>query len=185
MDQPPASPATARRTNSHFRQRGTPLPPAEARRQGDISQLAYLKMGGRDPAIAFLNNAHDTLGGRPLDIATASVRASSVFATPGTPSSSAWRSIWKSVTSAFQTATDLFEGIARQIACRHDPLQLVEIRLAQTFDFRFAELAEHQVHFADAAMPAAEQDAPTARIEVGTAFHQSSHLGILPILAPL
>ena len=25
----------------------------------------------------------------------------------------------------------------------------------------------------------------TARIEVGTAFHQSSHLGILPILAPL
>ena len=72
MDQPPATPATPRRTTNHFRKRGTPLPTADARRQGDISQLAYLKMGGRDPAIAFLNNAHDALGGRPLDIATAS-----------------------------------------------------------------------------------------------------------------
>ncbi|OHD03260.1 MAG: hypothetical protein A2885_05975 [Sphingopyxis sp. RIFCSPHIGHO2_01_FULL_65_24] len=72
MDQPPASPAVTRRTNSPFRKRGTPLPSADARRQGDISQLAYLQMGGRDPAIAFLNSDHDALGGRPLAIATAS-----------------------------------------------------------------------------------------------------------------
>ncbi len=72
MDQPPASPAVTRRTNSHFRKRGAPLPSAAARRQGDISQLAYLRMGGRDPAIAFLNSDHEMLGGRPLDIATAS-----------------------------------------------------------------------------------------------------------------
>ena len=43
-----------------------------ARRQGDISQLAYLVMGGRDPAIAFLNGENVVLGGRPLAIATAS-----------------------------------------------------------------------------------------------------------------
>lgn len=72
MVQPPAKPAITRRTNSHFRKRGTPLALADARRQGDISQLAYLQMGGRDPAIAFLNSDHPALGGRPLEIATAS-----------------------------------------------------------------------------------------------------------------
>ena len=72
MVQPPAKSPVTRRTNSHFRKRGTPLPLADARRQGDISQLAYLQMGGRDPAIAFLNTDHPALGGRPLDIATAS-----------------------------------------------------------------------------------------------------------------
>ena len=72
MDQPPATPAVTRRTNSPFRKRGTLRPSADARRQGDISQLADLRMGGRDPAIAFLNTDHDALGGRPLAIATAS-----------------------------------------------------------------------------------------------------------------
>ena len=69
MDQPLAA---TRRTNSHFRKRAPQLPTADARRQGDISQLAYLQMGGRDPAIAFLNSDHEALGGRPLAIATAS-----------------------------------------------------------------------------------------------------------------
>ena len=76
MDQSTAStPVTAqatRRSNNHFRKRGTPLPPGDARRQGDISQLAFLTMGGRDPAVAFLNADHPGLGGRPLAVATAS-----------------------------------------------------------------------------------------------------------------
>ena len=60
------------RPNSFFRHKRTPLPHDDARRQGDISQLAFLTMGGRDPAIAFLNSENAELGGRPLAVATAS-----------------------------------------------------------------------------------------------------------------
>jgi hypothetical protein len=60
------------RSNSFFRPKRTPLPHDDARRQGDISQLAFLTMGGRDPAIAFLNAENAELGGRPLALATAS-----------------------------------------------------------------------------------------------------------------
>ena len=66
-----ATPAKTR-SNSFFRQKRTPLPRDDARRQGDISQLAFLTMGGRDPAIAFLNTENAELGGRPLAVATAS-----------------------------------------------------------------------------------------------------------------
>ena len=66
-----ATPAKSR-SNSFFRQKRTPLPRDDARRQGDISQLAFLTMGGRDPAIAFLNAENADLGGRPLAVATAS-----------------------------------------------------------------------------------------------------------------
>lgn len=66
-----ATPAKTR-SNSFFRQKRTPLARDDARRQGDISQLAYLTMGGRDPAIAFLNAENPALGGRPLAVATAS-----------------------------------------------------------------------------------------------------------------
>ena len=55
-----------------FRPKRTPLPRDDARRQGDISSLAYLTMGGRDAAEAFLNAENPTLGGRPLALATAS-----------------------------------------------------------------------------------------------------------------
>jgi hypothetical protein len=76
MSQSPSPPtptaASGARTRSYFRKRGTPLALDQARRQGDISQLAFLTMGGRDPAIAFLNGQDAALGGRPLDIATAS-----------------------------------------------------------------------------------------------------------------
>ena len=65
------SPAKAR-SNRFFRPKRTPLPRDDARRQGDISQLAFLTMGGRDPAIAFLNTENAALGGRPLAVATAS-----------------------------------------------------------------------------------------------------------------
>jgi len=43
-----------------------------ARRQGEITQLAFRLLGGRDGAMQFLNNAHAPLGGRPIDVAIAS-----------------------------------------------------------------------------------------------------------------
>lgn len=60
------------RSNNFFRKQRTPLPRDDAQRQGDISQLAFLTMGGRDPAVAFLNTENAELGGRPLAIATSS-----------------------------------------------------------------------------------------------------------------
>lgn len=85
---PPARP----RTNNHFRKNRTPLARDDAKRQGDISQLAFLTMGGRDPAVEFLNSENAALGGRPLALATASAEgyeqvASAIRAmapTPGT-----------------------------------------------------------------------------------------------------
>jgi hypothetical protein len=50
---------------------GDRLPDASARRQGNITQLAFLVLG-RDGAIAFLNAEHAVLGARPLDLAIAS-----------------------------------------------------------------------------------------------------------------
>jgi uncharacterized protein (DUF2384 family) len=56
----------------HFRKANAQrLPPADARRQGEITQLAFLLLG-REAAIAFLNTDHAGLGGRPLDLAIAS-----------------------------------------------------------------------------------------------------------------
>ena len=62
-----ASPA--RKSMMRFRRSNAQrLPPENAKRQGDITQLAFLLLG-RDAAIAFLNTEHAGLGGRPLDIA--------------------------------------------------------------------------------------------------------------------
>jgi len=47
------------------------LAPECAQRQGDITRQAFLLLG-REAAIAFLNTEHPGLGGRPLDLATAS-----------------------------------------------------------------------------------------------------------------
>ena len=43
----------------------------DAKRQGEITQTAFLLLG-REAAIEFLNSEHSGLGGRPLDVATAS-----------------------------------------------------------------------------------------------------------------
>ncbi len=47
------------------------LMPADAKRQGHITNLALTALG-RENAIAFLNSPNDHLGGRPLDLAIAS-----------------------------------------------------------------------------------------------------------------
>lgn len=44
------------------------LPADDARRQGHITNLAFLVLG-REAAIAFLNAPNDALGARPLDLA--------------------------------------------------------------------------------------------------------------------
>jgi hypothetical protein len=58
---------------SHWKRRPktVPIPRDQAQRQGEITRLAFLLLG-RERAIAFLNTDHDTLGGRPLALATAS-----------------------------------------------------------------------------------------------------------------
>lgn len=64
--------AAKRRSNFVFRPRRIAMAPDAARRQGSISQLAFLLLGGRDPAVSFLNAENEELGGRPLAVATAS-----------------------------------------------------------------------------------------------------------------
>lgn len=66
----PAAPA------SHWKRRGrgpkiAPIARDEATRQGAVTTLAFLLLG-RERAIAFLNDEHAALGGRPLALATAS-----------------------------------------------------------------------------------------------------------------
>lgn len=64
--------AIKRRSNRFLRKSRVPLARGDACRQGDISQFPCLLMGGRDPAVAFLNAENEKLGGRPLALATAS-----------------------------------------------------------------------------------------------------------------
>ena len=71
-DDPAEQPSPAKRGTMRFRKTQTQrMAPDDARRQGEITRLAFLLLG-RETAIAFLNTAHDGLGGRPLDLATAS-----------------------------------------------------------------------------------------------------------------
>jgi uncharacterized protein (DUF2384 family) len=51
---------------------GPGLSPQESARQGRIVRAAKAALGGTDAVRAFLNSHHETLGGRPLDLATAS-----------------------------------------------------------------------------------------------------------------
>ena len=55
-----------------FRKSNTPrLSPECARRQGNISRLAFVLLG-RESAITFLNDENAELGARPIDLAIAS-----------------------------------------------------------------------------------------------------------------
>lgn len=48
------------------------IPPANAKREGEITKLAFLLLGSSEAAISLLNQSHPDLGARPLDLATAS-----------------------------------------------------------------------------------------------------------------
>jgi uncharacterized protein (DUF2384 family) len=69
----PAEPA-ARPGAMKFRRKYTTvrLTPDQATRQGQVATSAFRHFGGRDAAMAFLNDHDETLGGRPLDLAIAS-----------------------------------------------------------------------------------------------------------------
>ena len=61
-------------TNAPRRFRRSSAPPLDrdsARRQGEVTQLAF-RLLGREGAIAFLNSDNVELGARPLDLATGS-----------------------------------------------------------------------------------------------------------------
>lgn len=47
------------------------LSPEAAARQGKVATAAFLAFKDRDAMVAFLNTHHDTLGGRPIDLAVA------------------------------------------------------------------------------------------------------------------
>jgi uncharacterized protein (DUF2384 family) len=68
-DTRPGTPGTQR---FRPRQSGPRLAPDAAERQGRIARVAWISFGGRDGAVAFLNDHHDALGGRPIDLAIAS-----------------------------------------------------------------------------------------------------------------
>ena len=71
-EQPVEEASPAKRGMMRFRKTNAQrLPPADARRQGEITQLAFLLLG-RDAAIAFHNTPPAGLGARPLDLAIAS-----------------------------------------------------------------------------------------------------------------
>lgn len=72
---PPAlSETPSDKPNPYFRNRkaGPKLSRDEARRQGDITNLAFTMLGGRAAAIGFLNEFHAELDGFPLTIAVSS-----------------------------------------------------------------------------------------------------------------
>lgn len=71
-DQPTSRPRSISLRTNPFRgnRRATPLAPEAAQRQGAISALAFRLLGGRDPALHFLNTDNALLGGRPLAVAT-------------------------------------------------------------------------------------------------------------------
>lgn len=71
-----AEPAARKRGAMRFRKSNTVrMEPDSARRQGDITRLAF-QLLGRDQAMAFLNSDNAELGARPLDLATASADGS-------------------------------------------------------------------------------------------------------------
>jgi len=71
MTNPPAQENPRRGTFAFRDSRPTRprLAPDRAKRQGEIAQLAFLLLGGKDNAIAFLNEENAELMGRPIDIA--------------------------------------------------------------------------------------------------------------------
>ena len=70
---PEGAPAEPRTTPFRTKVSSARMPADSAERQGRVTTLAWRLLGGRDEAMAFLNNHDEMLGGRPLDLAVASV----------------------------------------------------------------------------------------------------------------
>lgn len=65
----PATGSGLKRRSFNWRQTPSRLPRQLIDRQGLVTHLAYTLLGGRDPAMTFLNLHHPGLGARPLDLA--------------------------------------------------------------------------------------------------------------------
>ena len=63
-------PPRTQRFRSRFK--GPRLEADAADRQGRVARLAWASFGDRDGAISFLNEHHEGLGGRPIELAVAS-----------------------------------------------------------------------------------------------------------------
>ena len=76
-DEPATGPdgAPAERKTTPFRKKfsSARMPADSAERQGRVTTLAWRLLGGRDEAMAFLNSHNEALGGRPLNLAVASI----------------------------------------------------------------------------------------------------------------
>ncbi|PKB19066.1 hypothetical protein B0I00_1293 [Novosphingobium kunmingense] len=66
-----ASPSEAggKRRSLGWRKAAPRLPGQMISRQGQITHLAFALLGGREPALEFLNLYHAGLGAKPLDLA--------------------------------------------------------------------------------------------------------------------
>lgn len=70
MNAVPRADVPKRKGSPFFRRaKRSSLPDQNLARQGLITHLAFALLGGRDPALAFLNSFHSRLGARPLDLA--------------------------------------------------------------------------------------------------------------------
>lgn len=65
----PATGSGLKRGSFNWRQAPSRLPRQLINQQGLVTHLAYTMLGGRDPAVAFLNLHNVGLGGKPLDLA--------------------------------------------------------------------------------------------------------------------
>jgi len=70
-DMPAAGARSPMRRSRHVEARLVPTPD-QRRRQARIVRLAMDELGSADAIRSFLNDRHDGLGGRPLDLAMAS-----------------------------------------------------------------------------------------------------------------
>ena len=69
-DAPESTLSAPRRAPFKSRAQKAKLPADAAKRQGDIATLAFLTLGSRDSAVAYLNAENSDMGGRPLAVAT-------------------------------------------------------------------------------------------------------------------
>lgn len=70
MSDAASAPAAAKPRRTFTPRSQTPRPsPDQSRRQGDIAREAWAVLGERSAVMAFLNDQHPDLDGRPLDLA--------------------------------------------------------------------------------------------------------------------
>lgn len=70
-------------------------------------------------------------------------------------------------------AVDPFDQVI--VFLGHDHFERVERLVIHVGEILLGELAENEIHLADAAVPAAKQDPPAAGVEIGARTFQTGH----------